>query len=201
MKKTIIILALMLCGILFGCTKNDTEPADDNKQEDPKPEPKPEPEKYISFQDYTVKQICISMWDTNGDGKFSEKEAAAVRSIGNVFTNKKIYRFDELKYFTRITELPDDAFLYYEKTGTVYIEDCFLKSITIPANVRKIGYNAFACDSGCRITMESLTPPKVDDEYFIYYRSSDNISICVRNTQAYKSADGWKEYSSNIVGY
>jgi hypothetical protein len=52
----------------------------------------------ITFADPNVKAICIANWDTDGDGQLSYKEAAAVDSLGQVFTgNKKILSFDELE--------------------------------------------------------------------------------------------------------
>lgn len=39
----------------------------------------------INFADPEVKSICVSHWDTNGDGELSEQEAAAVTYIGNTF--------------------------------------------------------------------------------------------------------------------
>lgn len=187
-----IILVLMICGILSGCTKKDIESV--------KPNNPVEPEEYISFQDYTVKQICINMWDTNGDGKLSKKEAAEVKSIGNVFTGKKIYQFDEFKYFTGITEIPERAFYYEERNGLYH--NMFLTSITIPENVRKIGYYAISTDSYATITFKPDTPPSISD----FIASSGNTTtissdvIIYVPSYKYKTAGGyWQDYYNNIV--
>ncbi len=189
----------MVCGILAGCTKKDTEPAQDNnnQQEEPKPEPKPEPEKYISFEDYTVKQICINMWDTNGDGRFSEKEAAAVRSIGSAFRDKKIIYFDEFRYFTGITEIPEKAFYYSESTSVGGIN--FLERITIPKNVRKIGSNAFSFreHSDTRLKMLPTVPPTLGGPYL----DSATIYVPSSSVEKYKKANYWSLHSSRIKGY
>lgn len=180
----------MICGILSGCTKKNVESAIEPV----------EPEKYISFQDYTVKEICINMWDTNGDGNLSEKEAVAVKSIGNVFTGKKIYRFDEFKYFTGVTEIPDEAFYYQEKTpntgyGAHYYY--FLKSITIPKNVRKIGENAISNDIGAKITFKSTTPPYIDA---CFTCGDDSGLVIYVPSNSYKTVGGnWQYYSNYIV--
>lgn len=191
-----IILVLMICGMLSGCTKNDAA-------ESGIPE---EPEKYISFQDYTVKEICINMWDTNGDGKLSVKEAAAVKSIGNVFTGKKIYQFDEFKYFTGVTEIPDQAFYYDEKTprsGGGYYYYMFIKSITIPENVRKIGYEAISTDLDATITFKPINPPSISYDFVASSGNSTSIGsgvVIYVPSNSYKTAGGyWQEYYNHIV--
>lgn len=190
--KKIIILTLIVCSILSGCTKKDIN--NDGT----------EPEKYISFQDFTIKEICINMWDTNGDGKLSMKEAAAVKSIGNVFTGKKIYRFDELKYFTGITEIPAEAFYYDERTprtGGGYYYTMFIKSITIPENVRKIGYKAISTDSDATITFKPATPPSIDQYSIASSGNSTTIgsNVIIYAPSSYKYAGGnWEYYYKNL---
>lgn len=62
--------------------------------------------------DSAAESYCLSHWDTNGDGKLSFEEAAAVTSLGtNGFKNNTTindYRF--LKYFTGLTTLPGSCF-------------------------------------------------------------------------------------------
>ena len=88
----------------------------------------------ISFVDINVKQVCINNWDTNGDGKLSYEEAAAVTDLGNAFrSNKNITSFNELQYFTGLSSIGSCAFL-----------DCSsLIEITMPSSVTSIGYSAF----------------------------------------------------------
>ena len=60
----------------------------------------------ITFADPNVKAICIANWDTDGDGELSMNEAAAVKDLGAAFSgNTAITSFDELKYFTGLTEI------------------------------------------------------------------------------------------------
>lgn len=91
----------------------------------------------IAFASDAVKAICIANWDTNGDGSLSEEEAAAVTKINDEFKqNKDITSFNELQYFTGLTEIADNAFYNCEN----------LTSIKLPASVKKIGEAAFV---GC----------------------------------------------------
>ena len=88
----------------------------------------------IVFADEKVKELCVANWDTNNDQELSMAEAAAVTTLGHVFKEKQdITSFDELRFFTGLTELTGSCFLSCDK----------LKSITIPADVNKIDGYAF----------------------------------------------------------
>ena len=90
--------------------------------------------KNIDFADAAVKAICVDNWDTNEDGELSYDEAAAVASIGVYFKgNTAITSFDELQFFTGLTQLVSEAF--YGATN--------LKSIVLPQSVSNIQTNVF----------------------------------------------------------
>lgn len=88
----------------------------------------------LSFLDANVKTLCVQNWDTDDDGELSGEEAAAVTDLGMVFRgNTTITSFDELKYFTGLASIGNNAF-----------EGCnALSSITIPNSVSVIGENSF----------------------------------------------------------
>ena len=90
----------------------------------------------ITFADENAKAICVTNWDTNNDGELSYDEAAAVTDIGIVFMKSNIITFDELQFFTSITEIPVAAF-----------QECSITSVVIPNHVTTIGHHAF-CYSG-----------------------------------------------------
>lgn len=88
----------------------------------------------ISFADATVKDICVSNWDFNGDGELDEDEAKEVIEIGTSFqSNTEITSFDELHYFINLKHLTASAF-----SGCTN-----LASITVPACLTTIGNYAF----------------------------------------------------------
>ena len=88
----------------------------------------------IGFADSAVKRKCVAAWDTDHDGELSYVEAAAVDSLGNVFTgDTDIRTFDELEYFTGLEAIDAGAF-----------RDCVaLQSVRLPSTVRFIRSNAF----------------------------------------------------------
>lgn len=103
----------------------------------------------ISFADPEVERICVAQWDTDGDGRLSQVEAAAVTSVSNVFqSNKTITSFDELRFFTGLTSIGD--FSFYGCTNLV--------SVKLPASVTEIGENAFGEDENLK---EALLPSGV----------------------------------------
>lgn len=88
----------------------------------------------IQFEDLQVKAICCKNWDTNYDGELSYAEAAAVTDIGTAFQeNTKIVAFSELRFFTGISKIPENAF--FQCTS--------LWKITLPSNVMEIQRYAF----------------------------------------------------------
>lgn len=102
----------------------------------------------IDFADNAVKELCISHWDSNGDDELDTKEASQVNSIDNVFTgNTEIKSFNELKYFTGLTNI-----------GSQDFNGCSgLTSVVIPCNVTTIENDIF---DGCN----SLVSLSIDEE-------------------------------------
>ena len=88
----------------------------------------------ITFADANVKALCVANWDSNGDGELSEDEAAAVTDLGEVFKgNTEITSFNELRYFTGLTAIADEAF-----------KDCQnLATVTLPEGLESIGNSSF----------------------------------------------------------
>ncbi len=109
----------------------------------------------IEFADANVKAICVANWDTDGDNELSEAEAAAVTTLGEVFKyNEEITSFDELQYFTGLTDIADHAFA-----------DCTsLTSVVLPGTVTHINEGAFeGCSklasvdfNGCKAAIHSM---------------------------------------------
>jgi hypothetical protein len=63
----------------------------------------------IEFEDPLTEQLCVELWDTNGDGRLSRIEAANVTDI-TPLNNTNITKFNELKYFTGLQTLINPFF-------------------------------------------------------------------------------------------
>lgn len=78
-----------------------------------------------------------------------------------------------------------------------------MTSITIPESVTSIGGSAFLnCRFGAGFYCECATPPAITrDTPFGYNRISFKIYVPRASVDAYKAADGWKEYADAIEPY
>lgn len=128
----------------------------------------------IKFVDPSVKDICVANWDTDGDSELSMDEAAAVTDLGEVFKgHEEITSFDELQYFTGLTDIgvwgiqgctslasvmiPDNV---TSIGGLAFNGDWSLRSIVIPESVTTIGWDAF---SWCQSLSSVTIPASVTD--------------------------------------
>ena len=126
------------------------------------------PGNIIVFRDSAVKAICVSNWDTDGDGELSYEEAATVSYLGSfTFSNPSIASFDEFQFFKGLASIEDWAFA----------ECSSLTSITLPENIRQIGrYSFYGCSSLTDINMpESLS--SINESAFFGCNSLVSIDI------------------------
>ena len=77
-----------------------------------------------------------------------------------------------------------------------------LTSVTIPDSVTLIGEYAFLlCSNLKNVYCRAVTPPAGGSEMFDYNASSRKIYVPTESVEAYRSAEGWSDYKSYIVGY
>ena len=121
----------------------------------------------IDFADANVKALCVQNWDTNGDGEISKYEAANVNSLNNVFENNStIETFNELEYFTGLSEIGANDFRFCSSLSQITIpnsvhaigecafQECSqLNNIVIPDIVEEIGDHAFDYSGLTQITL------------------------------------------------
>ena len=129
----------------------------------------------IQFESDLVKSVVVQprlQWDANGDGELSYAEAAAVTSLGGQFkyltyVYEEYISFRELKYFTGLTSIEEDAFFW--NPGLLHIE--------LPSSITSIGDNAFTM---CSYLEEIWIPEDVitiGDEAFAFCSSLEEILI------------------------
>lgn len=110
----------------------------------------------MNFADPRVKAICVGRYDKNLDGELTYEEVATVTDVDNLFLlDKNIVSFDEFKYFSSVTEIPDALFSNCEK----------LQSVTLPESLTTIGDNAFA---GCTSLKQIIIPEGVVNTRYKY---------------------------------
>ena len=124
----------------------------------------------IEFADMLVKEILINsdnpVIDVNRDGEISYEEAAACTSLPE-FVNTDITSFDELKYFTALHTIGENAFFGCSS----------LSSIELPESLTRIKWSAF---SGCS-SLESIKLPEsltsIESCAFQYCSSLESIKL------------------------
>lgn len=111
----------------------------------------------IDFADQNVKALCVANWDTDDDDELSFAEAAVVTTLGDVFKNKtNITSFNELKFFTGLTTINNNAFYNCSQLRSVVVPNgvttldsyafqlcTSLISVTLPTTLTEIQSNAF----------------------------------------------------------
>ncbi len=135
----------------------------------------------ISFKDNVVKGICVSHFDTDGDGEVSYKEAEAVTSIDEeLFSNNgDIKSFDEFGYFKNVHSIGDQAFYRCTKLHQITIPsnvtsvgdeafyDVNITSLELPASVTSLGSGCFSSLIISNIVLPSSSPVSVQPDTFI----------------------------------
>lgn len=143
----------------------------------------------ITFADDRVQQIAIQ-WDKDGDGELSYEEAAAVTDIAEAFRNTAITEFEELQYFTSLTEIPANAFRDASRLRTIYL----------PASVKKIGQSAFTSCSNLRYVVvlneEEVIPVVLNG-------ITNVVTLFVKETilEAYQGSADWVAKTADIIEY
>lgn len=101
----------------------------------------------IAFADSNVKSVCVTNWDTSGDGEVSVKEASAVTSLANTLfrDNSSIITFNEFKYWVGLTSLPNGG--NTSSNAGAFGNCTSLESIEIPEGIKRIGNCSFCNDS------------------------------------------------------
>jgi hypothetical protein len=154
----------------------------------------------ITFRDDLVKSLLVQHFDTNGDGEISYDEAASVQSFiaegpgtragepqYSVFAQSQITSFDELVYFTGLTEI--ESFAFVACVG--------LSSVTIPETVSAIGdYAFYYCQNLESITLTSTVPPTIGTSV-LDLTGDCPIIVPEESVDAYVEA--WSEYAHRIT--
>ena len=131
---------------------------------------------------------------------FSSTDLTSI-TIGNGVTTIGRSAFSDCTSLTSVT-IPNSV----TKIGEFAFNNCSnLKSITIGSGVTSIGSYAFFGFENLSVYCKATTPPSLGTETFDYKKAGGysvlTIYVPTESVNAYKSAEGWKEYADWIVGY
>ena len=152
---------------------------------------------------------CISLTSANipygvttiGEFTFAECQSLKNITIPNSVTTIGNYAFRSCESLTSIV-IPDSVL----SIGEGAFHACYgLIDVTIGDGVTSIGANAFSnCESLVKFDCKPTTPPTIDGDATILTTSYLNknkarIYVPKASINAYKEAEGWKEYASFIT--
>ncbi len=144
----------------------------------------------ISFDDDAAKTICVNKWDSDADGELSLTEAAAVTTIEESFRGSAIKHFDELRYFTSLTTIPENAFYDCSKLYNIYV----------PEGVKTIERYAFSNCSNLRyvalLNGTELIPATLNG-----LTSKASLFVKANLLESYQNDADWKSKSVSFLEY
>ena len=119
-------------------------------------------------------------------------------TIPNSVTTIGDYAFAGCSSLTSVT-IPDSV----TTIGYAAFDSCSnLTSVTIGDSVTTIGDYVFVnCYSLTSVYCKAITPPSGGNYMFEINADGRKIYVPMESVEAYKSAEGWSEYKSYIVGY
>ncbi len=138
-----------------------------------------------------------------GSKAFEDCSSLTSITIPNSVTEIGDYAFSRCASLTSIT-IPNSVtkIIYSAFSGCTS-----LRSVIISNSVTEIGWNAFyGCTSLKEVYCKAKTPPTAAADEGDWSAFSDNASgrkiyVPRASVEAYKQADYWKDYASDIVGY
>ena len=162
---------------------------------------------------------CINL--TEFKGKFASEDSRCLIVNGKLIAFAIGCRAAEYTIPDSVTEIGNSAFALCYSLNNITIPDSVttigkaafltctrLTSITIPDSVTELGLQAFYnCTSLTSVYCKPITPPTANlydiEEWIAFEENAINRKIYVpaESVETYKTAEGWSNYASDIVGY
>ena len=169
------------------------------------------------YQDIAVRAEIKDCVTRIGEWSFFSSHITSV-TISNTVTSIGYCGFGHCDYLTGVTlpnsiiEIDDCAFQYCKMFTSVVMSNNLtsigaeafygcpnLTSITLPSSITSLGDRAFNhCLVLGTVTCKATTPPTIGDAVFGDNKKLTAIYVPSGSVDAYKAADGWKDYASII---
>lgn len=146
--------------------------------------------KYAFYNNGNLSEVCIS-----------DVAAWCRIGFGNLYANPLYYAHNLYLNGELVTDLviPNEVD-FIEQNTFAYCTS--IESITLHEGITEVGDSAFYnCSRLAEVYCKPTTPPIGSDYMLSYNASSRKIYVPTISVEAYKTADGWKNYASDIVGY
>ena len=145
----------------------------------------------ITFSDAKTQSLCLDNWDADQDGELTFEEAAAVTDIGELFRGATTMKyFEELQYFTSLTEIPENAFRGSSALQVLYL----------PKSVKKIGSMAFMSCS-LRRNLVILNDADMIDYGTSYLVSTATVFVPQNMLSSYQADEAWSTKVKNVTEF
>ncbi|MCR4602841.1 MAG: leucine-rich repeat protein [Prevotella sp.] len=143
---------------------------------------------YITFSDNRAKSLCLSAWDLDGDEELSWEEAALVTDLGETFRNQSTLKsLDELRYFTALTEIPENAFRNSSNITSVYL----------PEKVTMLNKYAFLGCSALKYVV-MMNEQAVVGESMCGLPAAATLFVPQSQMDNYQADDKWQTYKLTV---
>ena len=149
---------------------------------------------YVFYECSKLASVTIpNSVTTIGEGAFCHCSQLASITIPESITSIERYTFFDCSSLTQITIPKSVTIIEYG----AFCDCSSLKSIIIPETVTSIGESAFnLCKGLTSITSEAKTPPYCYTECFKSVKKSIPVYVPANSINAYKDADGWKDFTN-----
>lgn len=151
----------------------------------------------VGIEDHAWRQVfhILSVRIPKNITRIPSEAFSSCSRLNKVYLPEKLKRIESYAFFRTAIDsliLPDSV----EIIDDFAFSSCSsLGYIYIPASVREIGEGAFRdCPELYKVIVESPYPLKIDSKTFKSYRKGAKLLVPKGSLNAYKNADGWKEF-------
>ena len=154
---------------------------------------------FIQFKDKEVEKLCVENFDNDNDGRISISDANKVTNIKTIFSGKTFNSFEDLYYFSNLTEIPKNAFLNTTILNNIILPyNCKIinmfsfynfsaKTLIVKENIKYLNQNCFQSAKITNLIFYSKTPPNIYGYWEFIYNEIINFYVPDESLELYKT--------------